>query len=85
MSEMLDTDKYLGITLLLGRNKTKDFKPIMHSFGSRLKTWKGKTMNHSARSIMVKHVLNVFPSHQMGSFRFPEIMISQMNTIQRQF
>ncbi|XP_026384686.1 uncharacterized protein LOC113280252 [Papaver somniferum] len=66
MSEMLDTDKYLGaVTLLLGRNKIKAFKPIMHSFGSRLKIWKEKIMDHSARSIMIKHVLNAFPSHQM--------------------
>ncbi|XP_026458557.1 uncharacterized protein LOC113359081 [Papaver somniferum] len=85
MTEMKDSDKYLGVTLLMGRDKTKALKPILQSFGSRLKNWKGKTMNHSARTTMVKHVLNTLPSHQMGSFRIPKTMISQMETLQRQF
>ncbi|XP_026445199.1 uncharacterized protein LOC113345732 [Papaver somniferum] len=85
MSEMKDSDKYLGVTLLLGRDKTKAFKPILQSFGSRYKNWKGKTMNHSARTTMVKHVLNTLPSHKMRSFRIPKTMITQLDTLQRQF
>ncbi|XP_026398994.1 uncharacterized protein LOC113294834 [Papaver somniferum] len=85
MEEMKDNDKYLGVTLLIGRDKTKAFKPIIQSFVSRYKNWKGKTMNHSARTTMVKHVLNTLPSHQMGSFRIPKKLITQMDTLQRQF
>ncbi|XP_026396227.1 uncharacterized protein LOC113290854 [Papaver somniferum] len=85
MSEMQDSDIYLGVTLLLGRDKSKGFKPIIHSFGSRLKNWKGKTMNQSARSTMVKHVLNALPTHHMGSFKLPNNPLSQLYSIQRHF
>ncbi|XP_026379639.1 uncharacterized protein LOC113274477 [Papaver somniferum] len=85
MTEMTDTDKYLDVTLLIGRNKTKAFRLIVQSFGTRLKTWKGKTMNHSARTTMVKHVLNALPTYQMGCFRIPKTMIDQMDSIQKHF
>ncbi|XP_026417238.1 uncharacterized protein LOC113312716 [Papaver somniferum] len=85
MTKMKDSDTYLGVTLLIGRNKTKSFKPLIQFFGSRLKTWKGKTMNHSARTVMVKHVLNALPTYQMGCFRIPKTKIDQMDVIQKHF
>ncbi|XP_026434571.1 uncharacterized protein LOC113332111 [Papaver somniferum] len=85
MTEMKDSDKYLGVTLLIGRDKTKAFKPLIKSFGTRLKFWKGKTMNRSARTTMVKHVLNALPTYQMGCFKIPKTMIDQMESIQKHF
>ncbi|XP_026459958.1 uncharacterized protein LOC113360696 [Papaver somniferum] len=85
MTQMTDTVKYMGVTLLIGRDKTKAFKPLIQSFGTRLKFWKGKTMNHSARTTMVKHVLNDLPTYQMGFFRIPKTMIDQMDSIQKNF
>ncbi|XP_026419676.1 uncharacterized protein LOC113315626 [Papaver somniferum] len=85
MTEMMDSDTYSGVTLLIGRNKIKAFTSLIQSFGYRLKTWKGKTMNHSARTVMVKHVLNTLPTYQMGCFRIPKTMIDQMDTIQTHF
>ncbi|XP_026383292.1 uncharacterized protein LOC113278749 [Papaver somniferum] len=85
ITEMTDTNKYLGVTLLIDRDKTKAFIPLMQSFGTRLKFWKGKTMNHSARTTMAKHVLNALPTYQMGCFRIPKTMIDQMDSIQKHF
>ncbi|XP_026459259.1 uncharacterized protein LOC113359908 [Papaver somniferum] len=85
MTEMKDTDKYLGVSLLIGRNKTKAFRPMIQSFDTRLKTWKGKTMNQSARTTMVKHVLNSIPTYIMSCFRIQKTMIDQMDSIQKHF
>ncbi|XP_026434551.1 uncharacterized protein LOC113332094 [Papaver somniferum] len=85
MTEMKDKDKYLGVSILIGRNKTKAFRPVMQSFGCRLKTWKGKAMNQSARTTMVKHALISMPTYQMSSFRIPKTMIDQMESIQKHF
>ncbi|XP_026417308.1 uncharacterized protein LOC113312787 [Papaver somniferum] len=85
MIEMQDTYKYLGVTLLIGRDKSKAFKPLIQSFYARLIPWKGKNMNYAARSTMVKHVLNALPTHQMSVFRVPKNTIAKIDTIQRQF
>ncbi|XP_026419515.1 uncharacterized protein LOC113315454 [Papaver somniferum] len=85
MTEMNNTYKYLGVTLFLGRDKTKAFKPIIQSLNSRLIPWKGKNTNYAARSMMVKHVLNALPTHQMGVFKIPKITITQLCSIQRHF
>ncbi|XP_026459195.1 uncharacterized protein LOC113359837 [Papaver somniferum] len=80
-----DTDKYLGVTLLIGRDKSKVFKHLIQSFNARLIPWKGKNMNYAARSTMVKHVFNDLATHQMSVFRVPKNTIAKLDTIQRQF
>ncbi|XP_026397082.1 uncharacterized protein LOC113291806 [Papaver somniferum] len=85
MKKMSLHERYLGIPLFLNRRRTTYFSSLVEGMKSRLFKWNGKFLTQSGRSIMVKHVINAMPSHQMGVFKIPKATIKEMDRVQRRF
>ncbi|XP_026452106.1 uncharacterized protein LOC113352509 [Papaver somniferum] len=84
MKKMELDEKYLG-SPLLKRKKTTSFSSLVDNTKNRLTKWRGKFINQSGRSVLVKHVLNTLPSHHMGVFKIPDATIKELDKVQRNF
>ncbi|XP_026399730.1 uncharacterized protein LOC113295613 [Papaver somniferum] len=73
-------DKYLGVPLLLQRNKTESFSGLTGGFEIRLGNWRSKHLNLPART-----VLGSLATHQMSVFPMPKKLKDRMDTIQKRF
>ncbi|XP_026413417.1 uncharacterized protein LOC113309224 [Papaver somniferum] len=82
---MSSKDKYLGFPLIVGHSKQEAFKSIKESFETRLSTWSAINLSQVGKGTMIKHVLNSIPVYQMGTFKLPDNLISQLTTIERKF
>lgn len=85
VNKMSLEEKYLGIPLFLNRRKTTSFSSLVDNMRKRTSRWRGRFINQTGRSTLVKTVLNAVPVHQMSIFKIPETTIEEMNKIQRQF
>ncbi|XP_026416054.1 uncharacterized protein LOC113311428 [Papaver somniferum] len=85
VKQMCDSDKYLGLPTLLGQSKTLSFKSINDASENRLSGWNSKILNHSARTTIVKSMLNSIPAYYMSFFKLPKHTLKQLEAIQRKF
>lgn len=85
VKQLCSSDKYLGVPILLGKNKVKSFHSINEAFENKLQGWNSKILNLTSRSTMVKEVLNTIPTHYMGNFKLPKHTINKLNVIHRKF
>ncbi|XP_026396607.1 uncharacterized protein LOC113291271 [Papaver somniferum] len=85
VKNMENNEKYLGYPLHIGKFKVKSFGEINMAFERRLVTWQGETMCQAGRGTTVKAVLNVVPLYQMSTFRIPNNIIKNLDTLRRKF
>lgn len=65
-------EKYLGVPILIQRNKMETFSHLPDRFLDRLASWKGKNMNQPTRTVMVQSVLGTLTSHHLVVFPMPK-------------
>ncbi|XP_026443765.1 uncharacterized protein LOC113343881 [Papaver somniferum] len=85
VKQLCSSDKYLGLPILMGKSKATSFGNLSETFATRLRGWSSKTLNQTARTSLVKSVLNTIPSHYIGNFKLPKNIIKKLNSIQRTF
>lgn len=78
-------DEYLGVPLLIQRNKVETFSGLMDNFDKRLATWKGKYVNQPGRTVLTQSVLGTMASHHLAVFPMPKKLTDRMDAIQRRF
>ncbi|XP_026451484.1 uncharacterized protein LOC113351764 [Papaver somniferum] len=61
------------------------FKSIKDNFESRFNSWSSTSLSQAGRGTMIKHVINVVPIYQMGTFKMPANLLKQLTTIERKF
>ncbi|XP_026384976.1 uncharacterized protein LOC113280580 [Papaver somniferum] len=74
-------DKYLGVPLLLQKNKAESFAPLMNRFSDRLAPWQSKFIAQPGKTTLTQPVLGTIASHHMVVFPVP----NKMDAIQRNF
>ncbi|XP_026400166.1 uncharacterized protein LOC113296041 [Papaver somniferum] len=65
-------EKYLGVLLLLQKNKSESFSGMFDKFGGRLGIWRAKHINQPARTVFTQTVLGSIDTHQMSVFPMPK-------------
>ncbi|XP_026436029.1 uncharacterized protein LOC113333876 [Papaver somniferum] len=78
-------DKYLGVPLLIQRNRTETFSHLEEKFHGRLAIWKGKHINQPTRTIMTQSVLDSLASHHLEVFPMPKKLTDRLDSIQMNF
>ncbi|XP_026459211.1 uncharacterized protein LOC113359854 [Papaver somniferum] len=78
-------DKYLGVPLLLQRDKSESFSGMLSKFDGRLSLWKSKHFNQPGRIVLSQNVLGAISSHQMVVFPMPKKVTDRIDSIQRRF
>lgn len=52
-------DKYLGVLLLIYRNKMKTLGHLEGNFHNKMATWKSKYINQATRTVMTQSVMGL--------------------------
>ena len=77
----LENDKYLGLPIMIGKDKHKEFKFIKDKVKVRINSWKGKLLSQARRAILIKSVAQSIPIYLMSNFLLPKGFIHEINML----
>ncbi|XP_026398348.1 uncharacterized protein LOC113294145 [Papaver somniferum] len=78
-------DKYLGVPLLIQKNKVDTFGHLSEKFGNRMDLWNGKHLNQLGRTVLAQTVLGSVASHHLSFFSMPKVLTDKFERFQRNF
>ena len=74
-------EKYLGLPPLIRKGKRKAFNRIKDLVGRKIAEWKGKLLSNVGREILIKAVAQATPTYTMSSFKLPESLCKELNSM----
>ena len=74
-------EKYLGLPLLVGKNKKNSFKEIK----VKLAGWKEKLLLKAGKEILIKAVVQAMPMYFMSCFKIPNSLCDELTSLMRNF
>ena len=74
-------EKYLGLPLLVGKNKKNSFKEIK----VKLAGWKEKLLLKAGKEILIKAVVQAIPMYSMSCFKIPNSLCDELTSLMRNF
>lgn len=78
-------EKYLGVPLILQKNKCASFNPLLDNFRSRLALWKFIFLAQPGKAVLNQFVLGILASHHLSVFHVPKKLTIKMDKIQMKF
>lgn len=76
---------YLGNSLLLCRNKTKDFKDLKDRISQRIDGWNQNLLFKAGRATLITSVFQAIPTYSMSTFRIPKGLCTDLDSLVRRF
>lgn len=77
--------KYLGVTVGANMKLSKNWKPLIDRFRSKLSDWKAKTLSFGGRLTLIKSVLGNLPTYYLSLFKAPKGVLSELERLRRRF
>jgi hypothetical protein len=81
----LGTGKYLGLPSMVGRSKKTTFSFTKDRVWQQISSWSSKCLSKVGREVMIKLVLQVFPSYVMSIFRLPNTLLDEIEKMMNAF
>jgi hypothetical protein len=78
-------DTYLGLSALVGKSRTKEFKGIIDRVWKRLQDWKLQLLSQAGREILLKAVIQAIPTYCMSVFMLPKTLCTKINSLMQNF
>lgn len=82
---MTKNDRYLGTPLFFDKNRKANFEPLLKKYYSTLEGWKSKLLSQAGRTVLIKSILQAYPTYQMQVLALPKETLDQLDHIQRNF
>jgi hypothetical protein len=82
---VLGTDKYLGLPLMIGRNRMAVFAYVKDHVWQKINSWSCKCLSKAGWEVMIKSVLQAIPSYIMSIFLLPDTIISTIENMMNSF
>ncbi|XP_026383413.1 uncharacterized protein LOC113278906 [Papaver somniferum] len=82
---MNPNEKYLGIPLLIGKNKKQCFEHLQDKVKNKLSIWGSSTLSQCGKSQQIRTVTNTIPAYTMSCLQIPMEIINNINVMQRDF
>lgn len=76
---------YLGLPLHIRKHKKSDVQPLIDRFSARLPTWKGKLLNKTGRTVLIKSTLSALPTYHLTVFPLKKWAKKKIDKIRRGF
>ncbi|BFG35644.1 hypothetical protein CerSpe_219180 [Prunus speciosa] len=73
-------DKYLGLPMVVGRNKGSSFAHLKERLGKKLFSWKGKLLSSAGKEILIKTVAQA-PLYSMSVYLLPKYFCDDLNRL----
>ena len=78
-------EKYLGLPLMVGRNKRNSFNSIKEKLAKKLSGWKEKLLSKVRKEILIKVVAQAIPTYTMSCFKLPDSLCDELTSLIRNF
>ena len=69
--EIREYEKYLGLPIVVGRNKRASLTYIKDRVWGKLQGWKEKMLSQVGKEVLLKVVVQAIPTFAMSCFRLP--------------
>lgn len=69
-------DKDLGLSLVIGRAKNKDFSNLKHKVWLKLQSWNERLLSQGGRKFFIKAVAMSIPTYTMSCLKLPRNFMS---------
>lgn len=76
---------YLGLPLHIRKLRKMDVQPLIDRFSARLPKWKGRLLNKTGRSVLIKSTLSALPTYHLTVFPLKKWAEKKMDKIHRGF
>lgn len=70
--------KYLGLPLLIGKNKQEIFAYIKERVWSRIQVWNKQYLSKASKEILLKTVAQAIPNYAISIFLLPLTLCSDL-------
>ena len=74
-------ERYLGLPVYVGSNKSKVFAYMKERIWSRIQGWKEKILSQTGKDILIKVVAQAIPTFAMGCFDITKEICNQISTL----
>ena len=81
----LEEDKYLGIPIMIGRDKHRELRSIKERIKSRIHGWKTKLVSQARKAVLIQAVAQSIPIYMMSCFLLPKGFIHEINMMMSSF
>lgn len=78
-------EKYLGLPLLVGKNKKNSFKEIKVKLARKLARWKEKLLSKAGKDNLIKAVAQAIPTYSISCFKIPNSLCDEFTSLIRNF
>ena len=85
VQEVKEYEKYLGIPMIVRKNKKASFNYIKERVWSELQGWKEKLLSQAGREILLKAVVQAIPTFAMSCFKLPVGLCDEIEVLIRKF
>lgn len=76
---------YLGNSLILGRNKSKEFARLNDRIQARLEAWQSKLFSKAGKTTLIKVVVQAIPVYTMSTFKVSKGICDDLDAMVRRF
>ncbi|KAH7516409.1 hypothetical protein FEM48_Zijuj10G0132300 [Ziziphus jujuba var. spinosa] len=76
---------YLGNSLVLGRNKTKEFFKLKECVKCRLEGWNKHLLSKAGKAVLIKSIIQAIPTYLMTTHLLPTGLCKDLNALVRKF
>ncbi|KAM7502895.1 hypothetical protein LguiB_001799 [Lonicera macranthoides] len=78
-------DKYLGLPSVMGRTKKAVFANLKDRIWKKLNGWKKRLLSRAGKEVLIKAVIQSFPTYAMSVFKLPNSTCNEINAMVRKF
>ena len=75
----MEQDRYLGLPLLFGRYKAKEFRSIKERIRTKIYGWKGRLLSQAGRAVLIQAMGQTIPLYAMKYFKLPDGFLQELN------
>ncbi|XP_042942883.1 uncharacterized protein LOC122277065 [Carya illinoinensis] len=81
MRTTMPYERYLGLPLVVGKDRLKTFKTLLDSITLKLNSQRIKTLSQAGKKIYLKAVIQALPTFTMSVFKLPLTLIQAINSV----
>ncbi|KAL4278019.1 hypothetical protein GQ457_03G016740 [Hibiscus cannabinus] len=85
VQEVDDPGVYLGVPLLIGKNKYAAFGRYRDKVDTRVSKWSNLLLSFSGREVLIKSIAQALPQYVMSCYLLPSSLVEEMSRSIRRF
>ncbi|KAL4283814.1 hypothetical protein GQ457_16G010140 [Hibiscus cannabinus] len=85
VKEVSEPNTYLGMPLIIGRNKLRAFGFLSDNVSSRVRSWNKNLLSFGGREVFLKAVAQALPTYVMSCYMIPDCIIDRIVRVMRNY